>query len=122
MKILEKLRFLYAIYYAIIYRMLPKFMQNRRGIAAMVIGLVVALVACSVVLAIGLMIHSNLSTALGVVAAKSGSTSKAENITYDVFNNVYSAYSLSSVVPLVAGAALIITIIVGAFALRSRMQ
>ena len=104
------------------WKFLKKFRTNRKGIAALVIGLVVALVACSVVLAIGLMIHSNLSTALGVVSAKSGSTTKAQNITYDVFNNVYSAYSLSSVVPLVAGAALIITIIVGAFALRSRMR
>jgi Flp pilus assembly pilin Flp len=122
MKILNKLKFLYAFWHAIIYRTLPKFMQNRRGIAAMVIGLVVALVACSVVLAIGLLIHANLGTALGVVSAKSASTTQAENITFDVFTNVYSAYNLSSVVPLVAGAALIIAIIVGAFALRGRTR
>jgi len=102
--------------------MFKRFLRNRRGIAALVISLVVALVACSVILAIGLMIHSNLSTSLGVVSAKTNETSIAENITYDVFGNVYSAYSLSSVVPLVAGAALIITIIVGAFTLRSRMR
>ena len=102
--------------------MFKKFLRNRRGIAALVISLVVALVACSVILAIGLMIHSNLSTSLGVVAAKTNETTKGQNITFDVFSNVYSAYSLSSVVPLVAGAALIITIIVGAFALRSRVR
>ena len=103
-----------------IVKMLRKFKRDRRAIAGLVIGLVVGLVVCSVVLAIGLMIHSNLSTALEVVAAKSATTTKAENITYDVFSNVYSAYSLSSVVPLVAGAALVIMIIVGAFALRGR--
>lgn len=103
-------------------KILNKLKLNRRGIAAMVIGLVVALVACSVVLAIGLLIHANLGTALGVVSAKSASTTQAENITFDVFTNVYSAYNLSSVVPLVAGAALIIAIIVGAFALRGRTR
>jgi Flp pilus assembly pilin Flp len=110
--------FVTALYYAIFGR----FVKNRRGIAALVIGLVVALVACSVILAVGLMIHSNLSTSLSVVTTKTNETSTAENITYDVFANVYSAYNLSSVVPLIAGAALIITIIVGAFALRGRMR
>lgn len=98
-----------------------KLLRNRRGIAAMVIGLVIALVTVSVVMAVGLLLQTQLGTALNVVSAKSNATSKAQNITYDVFQNVYSAYSLSSVVPLVAAAGLIISIIVVAFAVyRSR--
>jgi hypothetical protein len=98
-----------------------RLVKNRLGIAGLVIALVVGLVACSVVMAVGLLIQANLATALNVVSAKSGSTTQAQNITYDVFANVYSAYSLSSIVPLVAGAALVIAIIIGAFTLRSRM-
>jgi hypothetical protein len=99
-----------------------KLLRNNKAIAGLIIALVVGLVACAVVLAVGLLIHTNLGTALSVVSAKSASTTKAENITYDVFQNVYSAYSLSSVVPLVAGAALVIGIIVTAFAIRGRMR
>ena len=100
--------------------MFKKLLRDRRGIAALVIGLVVTLVATAVILAIGLMIQSNLATSMEVVTAKTNVTTKAQNITFDVFSNVYSAYSLSSVVPLVAGAALVIGIIIGAFALKQR--
>jgi len=88
-----------------------KLLKDKRAIAGLVIALVIGLVACSVVMAVGLLIQANLATALDVVSAKSASTTQAQNITYDVFANVYSAYSLSSIVPLVAGAALVIAII-----------
>ena len=103
--------------------MLPlfkKLLKDRRAIAGLVIGLVVTLVACAVLLAVGLLIHTNLGTSLEVVSAKTVNTTTAQNITYDVFNNVWSAYSLTSVVPLIAGAALVVGIIVAAFAIRSR--
>ena len=99
---------------------MKKLLRNNRGVAAMVIALVIGLVTISVCLAVGLMLQDNLGTALNVITAKSGSTTKAENITYDVFQNVYSAYSLSSIVPLIAAAGLIITIIVVAFAAYGR--
>lgn len=102
--------------------MVRKFLKDRKAIAGLVIGLVVTMVACAVVLTIGLMIQGNLAESLGVVTAKSNSTTVAENVTFDIFQNVYSAYSLSSVVPLVAGAALIISIIIGAFAIYGRTK
>jgi hypothetical protein len=50
-------------------------------------------------------------------------TGSANTTAYQVYNNVYSAFSLSAVVPIIAAAAVIISIIVGAFAFnRSRGQ
>lgn len=102
-------------------KMFKKLRRSRKGVAAMVIALVVALVTISVVISVGVLLQSSLSDALNVISSKSSSTTKAENITYDVFTNVYSAYSLSAVVPLIAVAGLIITIVVASFAVyRSR--
>lgn len=88
----------------------------------MVIALVVALVTISVVIAVGLMLQTNLGDAMNVISAKTNETTRAENITYDVFQNVYSAYSLSAVVPLIAVAGLIISIVVASFAIYSRRR
>ncbi len=99
-----------------------KIFHDKRAVAGMVIALVVTLVACSVIMAVGIMIQTNLASSLSVVSAKTANTSQAQNVTYDIFQNVWSAYSLSSVVPLIAGAALIIGIIVGAFAIGGRLR
>lgn len=101
---------------------LKRFCRNNRAVAAMVIALVIGLVTISVVLGVGLMLQSNLGTALSVVSAKTNTTTTGQNITYDTFENVYSAYSLSAIVPLIAAAGLIITIIVIAFAAYGRRR
>lgn len=98
-----------------------KLLRNRKGITGMVIALVVALVALAVIIPIGVLVASNLSSSLDVVSAKSATTTKAENVTYDVFQNIWTAFSLSALVPIIAVAGLLIAIIVGAFALRGRV-
>jgi len=101
--------------------MLRKLLRNRKGITGLVVMLVVSLVALALIIPIGILITVNLSDALDVVAAKSGSTTQAQNITYDVFDSIWTSWSLSSLVPIIAVAAALIAIIVGAFVFqRSR--
>lgn len=100
--------------------MLKKFRKDKRGVTGMTIALVVGLVALAVIIPIGVLVASNLSTALNVVSAKSATTTQAENVTYDVFANVWTAFSLSALIPIIAVAGVLIAIIIGAFMLRSR--
>lgn len=89
---------------------LKKFLHNNKAITGLVIGMVVVLVACAVLIPIGLLVTSNLQTAMPAL------TGSANTTAYSVYNNVYSAFSLSAVVPIVASAGVIISIIVGVFA------
>lgn len=98
-----------------------KLLKNKRAVTGMVLALVIALVAIGIMIPIGLIVTVNIGEALNVVSAKTNETTLAENVTYDVFNNVYTAFSLSALVPIVAVAGLLISIIVGAFALRGRV-
>jgi len=100
---------------------LRKLLKNKRAVTGMVLALVIALVAIGIMIPIGLIVTVNIGEALNVVSAKTNETTLAENVTYDVFNNVYTAFSLSALVPIVAVAGLLISIIVGAFALRGRV-
>lgn len=93
---------------------LSKFKENKKGITALVIGMVVVLIACAVLVPIGLLVTSNLQTAMPAL------TGSANTTAYSVYNNVYSAFSLSAVVPIVAAAGVIISIIVGVFAFRKQ--
>lgn len=94
-----------------------KLLRNKRGVTALVLALVIALVAIAVMIPIGLLVTVNIQSALPALEAGS----LAANASESVFNNVYTAFSLSALVPIVAVAGLLISIIVGAFALRGRM-
>jgi len=120
MKILDIFRMLYAMMFTKLMNQLPRFARDRRGVTGMVIALVVGLVALAVIIPIGVLIASNLNSALEVVSAKGATTTQAENVTYDVFANIWTAFSLSALVPIIAVAGLLIAIIVGAFAIRAR--
>lgn len=89
---------------------LKKIREHRKGITGLVIGMVVVLIACAILVPIGLLVTSNLQTAMPAL------TGSANTTAYAVYNNVYSAFSLSAVVPIVAAAGVIISIIVGVFA------
>jgi len=93
---------------------LKKLRENQKGITGLVIGLVVILIACSVLIPIGVLITSNLQTAMPALTGSANSTA------YAVYNNVYSAFSLSAVVPIIGAAGVIISIIVGVFAYRQQ--
>jgi hypothetical protein len=87
-----------------------KLRDNRKGITGLVIGMVVVLIACAILVPIGLLVTANLQSAMPAL------TGSANTTAYAVYNNVYSAFSLSAVVPIVAAAGVIISIIVGVFA------
>ena len=90
-----------------------KFLRgHKKGITGLVIGMVTVLIACAILVPIGLLVTSNLQTSMPALTGSANTTS------YAVYNNVYSAFSLSAVVPIVAAAGVIITIIVGVFAFR----
>jgi len=93
-----------------------KLIHNKKGITGMVIGLIVLLIACAVLIPIGIIITASLHAALPSLTAGSVANKTAEA----VFTNVYNAFSIAAIVPFVAAAALIIGIIVTAFAVRGR--
>jgi hypothetical protein len=86
--------------------------KNRKGITGLVIGMVVVLIACAVLIPIGLLVSTNLQAAMPAL------TGSASTVALSVYNNIYSAFSLSAIVPIVAAAGVIISIIVGVFAFR----
>lgn len=79
-------------------------------------GLVITLVALCVLIPIGVLITNNLYNTL-ITGMQQNSA--AYNATKDLYNNIWSAYNLSSVIPLIAAAAAIIGIVVTAFYFRS---
>lgn len=87
-----------------------KLRDNRKGITGLVIGMVVVLIACAILIPIGLLVTANLQTSMPALSGSANTTA------YQVYNNVYSAFSISAVVPIVAAAGVIISIIVGVFA------
>ena len=92
--------------------------KNRKGVTALVVTLTVSLVALALIIPIGVLVTSNLSDALDVVSAKASGTTQAENITYDVFDALWTSWSLSTLIPIIAVAAVLIAIIVGAFVFK----
>ncbi len=93
-------------------KILNKLREHRKGITGLVIGMVVVLIACAVLIPVGVLVTANLQTAMPAL------TGSANTTAYAVYNNVYSAFQLSAVVPIVASAGVIISIIVGVFAFR----
>ena len=106
--------------YAWIWSLLPNFLKDRKGVTGLVLSLVVALVTISILIPIGLLVTTNIGDSMEIVAAKTNVTTTAQNVSYDVFQNVYTAFSLSALVPIIAVAGLLIAIIIGAFAMRAR--
>jgi len=80
----------------------------------MIIALVVALVALAIILPIGLMVHSSLTGLTKI----SGMSATANTTVDNVNNNIYSAFNLTAIVPIIAAAAVIISVIMGAFAFK----
>jgi len=95
---------------------LKKFRQNKRGIAAAVIGLVVGFVTIGVALSVGLMIIGNLDTTTD--AMNLGTTG---NTTRDsLFSNIYTGFDLTVILPIVVAASLIIAAVVGILYVKSQ--
>lgn len=97
---------------------LRRFRNEHKGMFALVLGLVITLVALGVVLGVGLMVNYNIQST--VEQMDLGTAGNATRTT--LYNNINQAFSLSAIVPIVAGAALVIGAIVAGFAIKSRMN
>lgn len=94
-----------------------KFIKDNKAMFALVLGLVITLVALGVVLGVGLLVNYNIQTT--VEALDLGTVGNATRTS--LYTNINQAFSLSAIVPIVAGAALVIGAIVAGFAIKSRM-
>lgn len=82
----------------------------------LVLGLVITLVALGVVLGVGLLVNNQIETTVNALdlGVQGNATRTA------LYTNINQAFSLSAIVPIIAGAALVIGAIVAGFAIKSR--
>jgi hypothetical protein len=82
-----------------------------------VLGLVITLVALAVVLGVGLLVNYQIQTTVeGIDLGEAGNATRTS-----LYTNINQAFSLSAIVPIVAGASLVIGAIVAGFAIKNRM-
>ena len=99
-------------------RFLRKFRESRRGMTTIIIGLIIMLVLIGVALPVGLHCTSSIK---GVIDDMDLGT-EGNSTRTKLFNNIYSAYDLSVIVPIIAGAALVIGAVTVGFAVYSRRR
>ena len=97
---------------------LRKLRKERRAMIGLVLGLVVTLVALGVVLGVGLMINYNIQNT--VESLDLGVAGNATRTT--LYANINQAFSLSAIVPIVAGASLVIGAIIAGFTIWGRTK
>lgn len=97
---------------------LRRFKAERKAMFGLVLGLVITLVALGVVLGVGLMINYNIQTTVEALDLGTAGNQTRTNL----YANINQAFSLSAIVPIVAGAALVIGAIVAGFAIKGRMS
>lgn len=92
-----------------------EFLKNRKAMFGIVLGLVITLVALGVVLGVGLLVNYQIQTTLDAMdlGAEGNDTRDA------LYTNINQAFSLSAIVPIIAGASLVIGAIVAGFAIKS---
>ena len=94
--------------------MFKKLMRNKKGMTGIVIALVVTLVALGVILPVGMLVTANIyDTVSDLNLGTSGNTTRTT-----LFTNIWSAYSLSAIIPIVGAAGIIISVIIAAFAFQ----
>lgn len=96
--------------------MFSKLRKNKRGMTGMALATVILVIILTAAVPIGVYITYTLQsviTGLGMTAY-----SAADNASDQVFTTAWSAYNLMSVLTIIAAAAAIISILIGAFAIR----
>lgn len=91
--------------------------RQRKAMFGIVLGLVITLVALAVVLGVGLLVNYQIQTTVeGIDLGEAGNATRTS-----LYTNINQAFSLSAIVPIVAGASLVIGAIVAGFAIKNRM-
>lgn len=96
--------------------MFEKLKNDKRGVSGIVIVLVVGLITIGIILPVGLMVTGSLYSTIATLDL--GTSGNATRTT--LFNNIYAAYNLSVIVPIISAAGLIIGVIGAYFAFRSK--
>jgi len=96
--------------------MFKKLKNDKRGVTALVLGLVIVLVMLAVILPISLYTVVKIKAAMPTFTANSAEY----NASKALYDNIFSAYNIASITPLIAVAGVIIGMIVVGFALRGR--
>lgn len=106
---IQKLRMIWLQAMAIALSIVPaRLWTNKRGMAGPVIGLVVGMVVVVIAVIVGLILIGNFNT----ISASTNYGSAAANATAaSVFTNVYNAFNLVVIVPIIMAAGLIISVI-----------
>jgi hypothetical protein len=87
-----------------------RLIHDRRAMTGMVIGLIVTLTACAILVPIGVYLNAKIYSSLPALTGVANTTAT------QVRDNIYAAYSLSAIIPIIAAASAIIGIIIVAFA------
>ncbi len=95
---------------------LRRFRRDRRAMFGLVLGLVITLVALGVILMVGLLVNYNIQQTMDAVDL--GAAGNATRTAIET--NIDQAFNLAAIVPIVAGASLVIGAIIAGFAIRSR--
>ncbi len=87
-------------------------LKHKKGVAGLVIGLVIGLVTIGIVITMGLYLNVQLYNAMPEMTGVANETAQT------LFNNIMSAYSLSTMIPIVAAAGAILAVVVGFLVVR----
>ena len=90
-----------------------KLFQSRKAITGLVIGLIVGLVTIGIVITLGLYLNVQIYNAMPAMTGVANSTATS------LFNNIMTAYSLSTIIPIVAAAGAILAVIIGFLVVRT---
>jgi len=96
--------------------LLKKLKRDERAVTGIVVVLVVGLITIGIILPVGLMVTGSLYTTISDLNL--GTSGNATRTT--LFNNIYAAYNLSVIVPIISAAGLIIGVIGAYFAFRKQ--
>jgi uncharacterized membrane protein YjgN (DUF898 family) len=98
------------------WKKLKSLRRDRRAITGMILALIITLVSLAILLPVGLLLTAQIATTVNTYNL--GTSGNATRLA--VLNNIWAAFNLSAIIPIVAAAGIIIAVIVGAFVLKQR--
>jgi len=94
----------------------PRILTDKKALTGPVLALVIGLVVIAILLPIGLIIVGNLKTTMDAMdLGATGNTTRTS-----LFSNIYSAFNLAVIVPIIAAAGIIISVVGAYFAFRGQ--
>jgi len=94
--------------------MFKQLRRNKRAVSGIILGLVVVLVMLAVILPISLYTVVQIKASMPTFT-----TNSAEyNASKALYDNIYSAYNIASITPLIAVASVIVAMVVVGFAIK----